>query len=108
MSRNRYRLYREPEAGRCRYDGPGRGQPAGVFRSLKDAMRAAGHPDPAHWYTTAGLPDVIHVDWTLYYDKKRHYKGTEYLCLPWTIQAPGVAGEYAELLTADAIPGGRP
>lgn len=50
--------------------------------------------------------DAIFVDWVLYYDSKRRYEGTEYLCLPWTIEAPGAAGECTGLLTAD-VTGGR-
>jgi hypothetical protein len=102
---NRYHLYRQPEAGRRSYDG-GWGQPAGAFPSLSDAMRAAGHPDPAHWYTIAGMPDVIFVDWALYYGKTRPGLGHQAPVLPWSIEAPGVADEYTDLLTADVIPGG--
>lgn len=101
MRRRQYQLYRQPEAGRRRYEGPGWGEPAGACRSLPEAMTAAGHPDPAHWYTTVGIPDAIFVDWMLYYLPRRRYRGTQHLCLPWTISAPGVADEFTDLLTAD-------
>lgn len=92
-----YSLYRHQDG----YEGRGWGEPSGEFPSLAEAMAAAGHTDPAHWYSSAGMPDQIFVDWVLYYDKTRDYEGTEYLILPWTIEAPGVAGELTELVTAD-------
>lgn len=97
-----YKLYRQKDSS---YHGPGWGEPAGTFPSLREAMAAAGHPDPAHWYTTVGIPAAIFVDWAQYYDKSRKYKGTEHLYLPWTVEAPGVAAEYTDLLTADIRPG---
>lgn len=75
----------------------------GTYATLPEAMLAAGHPDPANWHTAVDIPDVLYIDWVLYFDKTREYDEDEpeYLTPRWAIEAPTVATDFTNLLTAD-------
>lgn len=53
----RYELYVDQQA--C--DSDDWGPPAGRFITLRSAMRAAGHPDPAAWGTGQHCPDEVFI-----------------------------------------------
>jgi hypothetical protein len=91
-----YELFSQTEG----WDEPGEGEPKGTFPALIAAMEAAGHPDPADWYSASNIPDKIYVSWTLCHDAGREYAGDEYLCLPKFIRAPGAAAELAAMVAS--------
>lgn len=76
------------------------GQPHGEYETLVEAMAGAGHPDPAHWHTAVCVDDAVFVDWVHYFDPDKEYEDTEYLMPRWVIKAPGVSGEFTDLVTA--------
>jgi hypothetical protein len=88
-----YQMWRaDPGAGDVR------GTPAGTFPSLTDAMSAAGQLINAHWFTRPGQPDLLFLA-----DSAAGYS-TLPEDLPetpiWTIEAAGVAREYADSIPA--------
>lgn len=98
-----YVLYRQ-KSGRTggRRVRSGYGRRVGTYQSLAEAMQAAGHTESAAWYSAAGIPDMVYVDWRVYYDPEREYDEDDdgnpsYLFMPWTIEAEGVAAEMAAL-----------
>lgn len=83
-----YRVWRAT-AG---YRGPGWGKLAGHYSSLHAAMIGAGYPSYHYWGTKTGMPDVLFLD-----EGTRDDDQSWASCAsPWTIEAPGVAGEFAE------------
>jgi hypothetical protein len=95
-----YRLYHFPEG----YAGNGPwGDLHGTHATLSQAMATAGHTELSYWHTAVDIPDLLFLDWTLYFDKNRDYEDTEYLQPRWVIEAPGVADEFTNRLVSGVV-----